>query len=113
MDNLCYKEGLLLSSIEGSIEPTTVEIIRKSGLSKVTALKYLKKLTEKKIIEYRRIGPAKVWSMRRRDRVQMDFNHLKPRISKLLHEFEELTGSKANIIVETDGPAITTKLIVK
>ena len=105
-------EKLILSALENSREPTTMDIIKKSGLSKVTALKYLQKLEDTGVVEYRMIGPSKVWSLSNRGG-QMDVEKLKPRVFDLLRQFEELTGSKASIVVESNGLNLMTRLTVR
>jgi len=110
MDAKLHKnEKLLISALENSVEPTTTELIKKSYLSKVTALKYLHKLKDSGIIEYRTIGPSKVWSLNKKHK-KLDFDKLKPRMFGLIQEFEELTGSKASILVESNGLDLTTRL---
>ena len=103
-------ESLLFDIVKGSKDLTTTGIVEKSGLSKVTALKYLQRLRERGMIDYRMIGPSKVWESVEKPDDQTDLEGLKPKIFKILREFEALTGTKANIVFETDRIALTATL---
>ncbi len=55
-----WREKELLNVVkEGKL--TTSEIVSRVNMSKVTALKYLECLREKKLVDYEEIGTAKIW----------------------------------------------------
>jgi PleD family two-component response regulator len=55
-----WREKELLNVVkEGKL--TTSEIVTRVNMSKVTALKYLECLREKKLVDFQEIGTAKIW----------------------------------------------------
>ena len=55
-----WREKELLNVVKNG-KQTTSEIVNKVNMSKVTALKYLEGLREKKLVDYEEIGTAKIW----------------------------------------------------
>jgi hypothetical protein len=103
-------ESLLLSVIDESKDPTTSNLVKKTGLARATTLKYLAKLLNAGLVEYRMVGSAKVWSICQLKHEPWDLSRLKLRMSEVIERFESLTGSKASITVESKCLAITATL---
>jgi len=55
-----WREKELLNVVKNG-KQTTSEIVNRVNMSKVTALKYLEGLREKKLVDYEEIGTAKIW----------------------------------------------------
>lgn len=77
---------------EGRIK--TVDIVAKANMCKVTALKYLRILREKGLVDYELIGPTKVWFTKRQKSRETP-----PEVIRLLREIEKLTGQRAVVIL--------------
>lgn len=55
-----WREKELLNVVKNGRQ-TTSEIVNRVNMSKVTALKYLEGLREKKLVDFEEIGTAKIW----------------------------------------------------
>ncbi len=55
-----WREKELLNVVKEG-KQTTSEIVNRVNMSKVTALKYLEGLRERKLVDYEEIGTAKIW----------------------------------------------------
>lgn len=109
---LHWREKLILSLLASYSELTTSDIVRKTGMSKVTALKYLRRLSEDGVLSYKRVGPAKLWHLVKtkpaKGRVKKLTSYNR-KLQKLLKDFEEITGMKAVLTVTPDGFRLSSK----
>ena len=56
-----YKERILRSIGDSDVGLTTVDVAKKSGVSKTTVIKYLSVLRSEGMVEFVEVGPAKLW----------------------------------------------------
>lgn len=82
----------------------TSDIISRSRMCKVTALKYLKSLKAAGYINFEKIGPTKLWQIARRDGPPggVGPSTSYQNIFKILKEFEEVIGKKAFLILSAE-----------
>lgn len=83
----------------------TSDIISRSRMCKVTALKYLKSLKDAGYIDFEQIGPTKLYHINQRD-VSLgggrgSSTHLQS-IFKVLQEFEQVTGKKGFVLMSAE-----------
>lgn len=93
-----WRENELYSIIRREGRIKTVDIVAKANMCKVTALKYLRILREKGLVDYELIGPTKVWFAKKENNGKMS-----PEVFRLLKEIEKVTGQKAVVILNPAG----------
>lgn len=100
-----WREKELVEIIKGGGRLKTSDIISRSRMCKVTALKYLKSLRDAGYIDFESIGPTKLWKLNR-DNVSLcgegDPSTRFQSIFRMLKEFEDSTGKKAFVIMSAE-----------
>ncbi len=107
-----WREKELYGIIKAGGKLKTSDIVSRSRMCKVTALKYLKSLKAAGDIDFEKIGPTKLWHANGRDRAPWGagpFTTSYQDISRMLKEFEETTGKKAFVLMSADD--LDTKLM--
>ncbi|MFQ6056792.1 MAG: hypothetical protein ACE5J3_12515, partial [Methanosarcinales archaeon] len=56
-----WREKLILEVLKNFEKLNTSDIVKKTDMSKVTVLKYLERLKKRRMIDYKKIGPTKLW----------------------------------------------------
>ncbi len=100
-----WREKELYEIIRSGEKLKTSDIISRSCMCKVTALKYLKSLKATGYINFEKIGPTKLWSTSRRGippRGERTIFTPYQNIFKALKEFEEATGKKAFVLMNAE-----------
>lgn len=83
----------------------TSDIIDRSRMCKVTALKYLNSLRTSGHITFEKVGPTKLWQVKGYGTSQGGEGDSPPHfqnIFKMLKEFEESTGKKAFVLMSAE-----------
>jgi hypothetical protein len=97
------KELLEIIMVGGRLK--TSDIIDRSRMCKVTALKYLNSLRVAGHIKFERIGPTKLWRINKHDASPggkgNSSKHFQ-NILRMLKEFEESTGKRAFLIMSAE-----------
>ncbi|OYT26244.1 MAG: hypothetical protein B6U97_04215 [Candidatus Altiarchaeales archaeon ex4484_96] len=94
-----WREKILVKMLKKKGKIKTNDIVDNVNMCKVTTLKYLSNLYEKKIIDYDKIGPTKLWYIKSKSNSKDLDNH----ILCLLRDFENKTGLKPSVIITPDG----------
>jgi hypothetical protein len=100
-----WREKELVEIIKIAGRLNTSDIIGRSSMCKVTALKYLNSLKAAGRITFERIGPTKLWQINRHDGPpggMGPFSTSYQNIFRMLKEFEESTGKKAFVLVSAE-----------
>jgi Mn-dependent DtxR family transcriptional regulator len=92
-----WREKELYTIIKNGKGLKTVDIIAKANMCKVTALKYLRSLREKGLVDYEHVGPTKVWFAKSEDNGKTSAELL-----RLMKELEKLTGQRAVVILNPE-----------
>ena len=58
---MSWREEKIVEILESGGELKVTQITKAADMSKVTALKHLKNLANNKIVDYKQIGPTKLW----------------------------------------------------
>lgn len=93
-----WRENELYSIIKREGRIKTVDIVANANMCKVTALKYLRVLREKGLVDYEQVGPTKVWFAKKKEN-----GKIPPEVLKLLREIEKITGQRAIVILNPGG----------
>jgi hypothetical protein len=105
VEEMHWREKELVEIITVGGRLKTSDIISRSRMCKVTALKYLKSLMASGQITFEKIGPTKLWQINQHDISQGGEGNSLPHfqsIFRMLKEFEESTGKKAFVIMSAE-----------
>ncbi len=100
-----WREKELLEIIMAAGRLKTSDIIDRSRMCKVTALKYLNSLRVAGLINFERIGPTKLWQINQHSTPPVGEGCHSARfqtVFRMLKEFEDSTGKKAVIIMSAE-----------
>ena len=99
-----WREKELYEIIRAGDKLKTSDIISRSRMCKVTALKYLKSLKATGRVNFEKIGPTKLWQTTRHDGPQrgVEPSTSYRNIFRILKEFEEATGKKAFVLMSAE-----------
>jgi len=95
-EDMHWRERDIIEVLRDSKKLKTTDIIKKVNMSKVTALKYLKKLRYEEKVDYEKIGPTKLWFITDSTRLGEDLNPIKLPI-----------GTKVNMTLSTNRTTLT------
>ncbi len=101
--NMQWREKEIIRVLEKHRRLKIADLIKEANMCKVTALKYLKSLLEKNAIGYERIGPTKLWFLKQNS-VSAESEE---KIFELVKKFEEITGTKAHMVVTNNKIVLT------
>jgi len=108
-----YYERKILQVLEEHKDGlTTVHVAENADISKTTALKYLASLRAAGKIDFREVGPAKLWRLTtpRKTKDKRASISRTERIESILKEFKEAVGLEGSVVVDTDGLTISADL---
>lgn len=100
-----WRELELCEVIKAGGRVKTADIISRSRMCKVTALKYLKALKAAGHIDFEQIGPTKLWYINENNGAPRGVGSLTTSyldIFRVLREYEETTGKKAFVLMSAD-----------
>lgn len=100
-----WRERELYEIIRAEGKLKTSEVINRSRMCKVTALKYLKSLKAAGYIDFEKIGPTKLWYIGKYSGALRGVGPLTTSyqsIFRMLKEFEETTGKKAFVLMSAE-----------
>jgi len=105
-----WREEELIEIIKKGERLNTSDIVSRSRMCKVTALKYLKSLQAAGHVIYERIGPTKLWQVNQhnmfKEGEEPPPTHFQ-NILRMLKEFEEATGKKGLVLMSAENCEIT------
>lgn len=108
MKGMHWREKDILKLLKKSGKLKTIDIINNSNMCKVTTLKYLKRLRRRGVIDFKKIGPTKIWCVKDESENQnLTPEEGQKKVFELLRDFEEITGVKAKVIITSKGVAFT------
>lgn len=100
-----WREKELYEIIKAGGKLKTSDVISRSRMCKVTALKYLKSLKDAGHVNFEQIGPTKLWHTGRYDGAQWGVGPLATSYQdafRMLKELEETTGKKIFILMSAE-----------
>ncbi len=115
---MLWREKELLELLKGG-KLNTTEVVKRSSMSKATALKYLEGLKGRGLVTCEMVGPTKLWSLvgeesdnntKDGDNARvMDYIQIDRKIFGLLDEFENVTGRQLEVTIDQDGIHLRTR----
>jgi len=104
---MSLKEKQIVDILEAGGELKIAQITKTADMSKVTALKYLKSLVNNKIVDYKQIGPTKLWYLTNKEDIKKGLSHYEYNkhncLLEMLKNLKEHTGMEINITIKTVG----------
>ncbi|MBU2559339.1 hypothetical protein KKA03_00415 [archaeon] len=100
-----WREKELIEIIKTGGRLNTSDIVNRSRMCKVTALKYLKVLEDQGHVNFERIGPTKLWHVNQNDISkggEGNSSEHYQNILRMLKEFEESTGKKGFVLMSVE-----------
>lgn len=89
-----WRENELYSIIRREGRIKTIDIVEKSNMCKVTALKHLNSLRKRGYVDYEMVGPTKLWFVR-----EENDEAIQDEIYKILKEIERITGRRTVLVL--------------